>query len=43
MELHTNSSNNTIFADADGESPIFTEFHSETRYQFELDEAGRRE
>ena len=44
MELHTNSSNNTIFADADGDIAYFhAQLHPEARSEVRLDEAGRRQ
>ena len=44
MELHTNSSNNTIFADADGNIAYFhAQLHSEARSEVRLDQAGRRQ
>ena len=44
MELHTNSSNNTIFADADGNIAYFhANFIPEARPQVRLDQAGGRQ
>ena len=41
MELQANSSNNTIFADADGDIAYFhAQLHSAARYRFRLDQAG---
>ncbi len=41
MELHTNSSNNTIFADADGDIAYFhANFIPAARSAFRLDQAG---
>ena len=44
MELHTNSSNNTIFADADGDIAYFhSNFIPQARPEVRLDQAGRRQ
>ena len=44
MELHANSSNNTIFADADGNIAYFhAQLHPEARHALRLDQAGRRQ
>ena len=44
MELHTNSSNNTIYADADGNDRVFPlELHPEARCEVRLDQAGGRQ
>ena len=44
MELHTNSSNNTIYADADGNIAYFhVELHPEARSEVRLDQAGGRQ
>ena len=44
MELHANSSNNTIYADADGNIAYFhAQLHSEARSQIRLDETGGRQ
>ena len=43
MELHANSSNNTIYADADGQHCIFScQLHPSTRSEVRLDKARRR-
>ena len=42
MELHTNSSNNTIFADGDGRHRLLSrQLHSAPRSEIRLDKAGR--